>query len=156
MVGFGFDVHQLAPNETLVLGGVAIESPIGTVAHSDGDVVLHALVDALLGSMGLGDIGEHFPDSDPQWKGAASIRFLRHAVQLVNDQQCKIVNIDATIVLESPKISTYKQSMREVIAEACDIPVQRVNVKATTSEHLGYVGRKEGVHAFVICEVQPK
>ena len=154
MVGFGFDVHRLEEGRTLVLGGVEIPSPHGTVAHSDGDVVLHALVDALLGALALGDIGEHFPDTDPEWKGAASSRFVDHAVKLVREQGCMIVNVDCTLVLESPKILPYKLAMRERIAELCGIALERVSVKATTSERMGYVGRREGVHAFVICEVR--
>ncbi len=155
MVGFGFDVHRLAEGESLVLAGVTIPSPIGTVAHSDGDVVLHALVDALLGALALGDIGEHFPDSDPRWKGAASSRFVEHAVALVRDAGYRIINVDCTLVLESPKILPYKTQMRENIAQLCGLPVERVAVKATTSERIGYVGRREGVHAWVVCEVQP-
>jgi 2-C-methyl-D-erythritol 2,4-cyclodiphosphate synthase len=154
MVGFGFDVHRLEEGRTLVLGGVEIPSPHGTVAHSDGDVVLHALVDALLGALALGDIGEHFPDTDPEWKGAASSQFVDHAVKLVREQGCMIVNVDCTLVLESPKILPYKLAMRERIAELCGIALERVSVKATTSERMGYVGRREGVHAFVICEVR--
>ncbi len=137
-----------------MLGGVEIPSPHGTVAHSDGDVVLHALVDALLGALALGDIGEHFPDTDPRWKDAASSRFVEHAVQLVKQHGCEIVNVDCALVLESPKILPYKQAMRERIAEMCGIALNRVSVKATTSERMGYVGRREGVHAFVICEVR--
>lgn len=154
MVGFGFDVHRLEEGRRLVLGGVEIPSPHGTVAHSDGDVVLHALVDALLGALALGDIGEHFPDTDPEWKGAASSQFVDHAVKLVRKQGCEIVNVDCTLVLESPKILPYKQAMRERIAEMCGLALNRVSVKATTSERMGYVGRREGVHAFVICEVR--
>lgn len=154
MVGFGFDVHRLEEGRRLVLGGVEIPSPHGTVAHSDGDVVLHALVDALLGALALGDIGEHFPDTDPRWKDAASSRFVEHAVRLVSEQGCRIVNVDCTLVLESPKILPYKQAMRESIAMMCGLGIERVSVKATTSERMGYVGRREGVHAFVICEVR--
>ncbi len=156
MVGFGFDVHRLAEGHSLVLAGVEIPSPIGTVAHSDGDVVFHALVDALLGALALGDIGEHFPDTDPTWKGAASSQFVEHAVGLIRQHQCRIVNVDCTLVLESPKILPFKQAMRENIARLCGLPLERVAVKATTSERMGYVGRKEGVHAFVACEVQPE
>jgi 2-C-methyl-D-erythritol 2,4-cyclodiphosphate synthase len=156
MVGFGFDVHRLAAKETLVLGGVVIQSDVGTVAHSDGDVVLHALVDALLGSLALGDIGEHFPDSDPLWKGASSNVFVEHALNMVTNQGFRVVNVDATIVLEQPKLAPYKNQMRMHIAALCSLPVERVSVKATTSEHLGYVGRGEGVQAWVICEVQPQ
>lgn len=155
MIGLGFDVHALAPSQTLVLAGVTIASDVGTVAHSDGDVVLHALVDALLGSLALGDIGEHFPDSDMQWKNASSDVFVKHAMALVRSARHYVVNVDCTIVLQSPKILGYKQQMRENIAGLCKIPVTRVSVKATTSEHLGYVGRSEGVHAWVVCEVQP-
>lgn len=154
MVGFGFDVHRLAEGHSLVLAGVDIPSPKGTVAHSDGDVLFHALVDALLGALALGDIGEHFPDTDPQWKGAGSSLFVEHAVALVRAQGCYIVNIDCTLVLESPKILPYKQAMRENIARLTALPMERVAVKATTSERMGYVGRGEGVHAYVVCEVQ--
>ncbi len=155
MVGFGFDVHRLAEGQTLVLAGVEIPSPIGTVAHSDGDVIFHALVDALLGAIALGDIGEHFPDTDPRWKGAASSQFVEHAVGLLRERSYTIINVDCTLVLESPKILSFKPQMRENIAQLCGLPLERVAVKATTSERMGYVGRKEGVHAFVVCEVQP-
>jgi len=155
MVGFGFDVHRLSEGESLVLAGVTIPSTIGTVAHSDGDVLLHALVDALLGALALGDIGEHFPDTDERWKGAPSSVFVEHAVQLITAHACHIVNVDCTLVLESPKILPYKTEMRQNIATLCSLAIERVAVKATTSERIGYVGRKEGVHAWVICEVQP-
>lgn len=155
MIGLGFDVHRLAPGESLVLGGVTIPSEIGTVAHSDGDVILHALVDAILGAVAMGDIGEHFPDTDPQWKGASSSVFVQHAVKIVTEAGYRLINIDATLVLQSPKILPYKAEMRENIATMCGLPLERVSVKATTSEHLGYAGRKEGVHAWVVCEVQP-
>lgn len=154
MVGFGFDVHRLEPGRPLILGGVEIPSPHGTVAHSDGDVVYHALVDALLGALALGDIGEHFPDTDPRWKGAASSLFVEHAVELVRASGHRIINVDCTLVLESPKILPFKTKMRENIAQLCALPLDRVAVKATTSERMGYVGRREGVHAFVVCEVQ--
>ena len=155
MVGFGFDVHRLAEGQTLVLAGVEIPSPIGTVAHSDGDVIFHALVDARRGAIALGDIGEHFPDTDPRWKGAASSQFVEHAVALLREGGYRIINVDCTLVLESPKILPFKPQMRENIARLCGLPLERVAVKATTSERMGYVGRKEGVHAFVACEVQP-
>lgn len=154
MVGFGFDVHRLEPGRPLILGGVEIPSPHGTVAHSDGDVVFHALVDALLGALALGDIGEHFPDTDPRWKGAASSLFVEHAVGLVRSTGHRIINIDCTLVLESPKILPFKLQMRENMARLCGLPLERVAVKATTSERMGYIGRREGVHAFVVCEVQ--
>jgi 2-C-methyl-D-erythritol 4-phosphate cytidylyltransferase / 2-C-methyl-D-erythritol 2,4-cyclodiphosphate synthase len=156
MIGLGFDVHRLADGESLWLGGIEIPSERGTVAHSDGDVILHALVDALLGAIGAGDIGEHFPDSDPQWKGASSSVFVEHAVSLVRERECTIINVDVTVVLQAPKILDHKAAMRSRIAVLCGLDEGRVNVKATTSEHLGYAGRKEGVHAWVVCEVQPE
>ncbi|MCX6140241.1 MAG: 2-C-methyl-D-erythritol 2,4-cyclodiphosphate synthase [Candidatus Kapabacteria bacterium] len=149
-------MHRLAEGESLVLGGVTVPSPLGTVAHSDGDVMFHALVDALLGALALGDIGEHFPDTDPKWKGAPSSAFVEHAVRLIAEHNCYIVNIDCTLVLESPKILPFKMEMRQNIATLCGLSIDRVAVKATTSERIGYVGRKEGVHAYVICEVQPR
>lgn len=155
MIGFGFDVHRLAEGETLILGGIPVESPFGTVAHSDGDVVLHALTDALLGAAGLGDIGEHFPDTDPQWRGAASSQFVLHAMMLLNEAGLKPVNVDVALTLEAPKIKQYKQPMREHIAMLCSLPPERVNIKATTNEKLGYVGRGEGVQAYCVCFVQP-
>ncbi|MBX7156657.1 MAG: 2-C-methyl-D-erythritol 2,4-cyclodiphosphate synthase [Bacteriodetes bacterium] len=154
MVGLGYDVHRLAEGESLILGGVRIESPIGTVAHSDGDVLLHALCDAILGAAGLGDIGEHFPDTDTKWKNADSTRFVTAVVEMITEQQLQLVNVDVTLVLESPKILPYKQQMRSTIALLCGLPEQRVNLKATTSEKLGFVGNKEGVQAYAICQLQ--
>ena len=156
MIGLGFDVHKLEEGQELVLGGVTIPSTIGTIAHSDGDVVLHSLVDAILGALALGDIGEHFPDTDPKWKEAESGQFVEHAVNLMKQEGYTLVNVDATIVLQTPKILPYKDAMRERIAQLCGLPVKRVSVKATTSEHLGYAGRKEGVHAWVVTELQPR
>lgn len=153
MIGFGYDVHALASGHHLVLAGVTIPSEIGTVAHSDGDVIFHALVDALLGALALGDIGEHFPDSDEQWKGASSSVFVEHAISLLHSHGYKPLNVDCTLVLQSPKILPFKEAMRTNIATLCKLPLQRVSVKATTSEHLGFVGRSEGVQAWVVCEV---
>jgi 2-C-methyl-D-erythritol 2,4-cyclodiphosphate synthase len=153
MIGFGYDIHRLAEGESLVLGGVDIPSLHGTVAHSDGDVVLHALVDALLGALALGDIGEHFPDTDPRWKGAPSSHFVAHAVKLVRESGHRIVNVDVSLVLQAPKILAYKQAMRECIADLTGLSLQRVSVKATTAERLGFAGRLEGVQAWVACEV---
>jgi 2-C-methyl-D-erythritol 2,4-cyclodiphosphate synthase len=150
MVGLGYDVHRLAEGRPLVLAGVTIPSEKGAVAHSDGDVVFHALVDALLGAAALGDIGEWFPDTDARWKGASSTQFVEHTIGLLASHGLRVVNIDATLVLESPKISAFKQEMRENISRACQLPVQRVSVKATTSERIGFVGRGEGVEATVI------
>ncbi|MFM2133754.1 MAG: hypothetical protein RL156_1035 [Bacteroidota bacterium] len=153
MTGFGYDVHRLAPGETLVLGGVSIESPIGTVAHSDGDVVLHALCDALLGAAGLGDIGEHFPDTDPQWKDAPSSKFVLHVCSLLQSHNLHIVNADIALTLEAPKILPYKQRMRSTIASLLSLPENRVNIKATTAEKLGFIGRGEGVACYCVCQL---
>lgn len=154
MIGIGFDVHKLVEKRPLVLAGVTIPSEKGALAHSDGDVILHALCDALLGAMGVGDIGDHFPDTDPQWKGASSSVFVQHVTLLMQERRLFIVNIDCTLVLQEPKIAAYKHEMKSAIAALCSIPESRVNIKATTNEHLGYVGRNEGVHAFVVCELQ--
>lgn len=151
MVGFGYDVHKLAEGESLVLGGVAIPSPVGTVAHSDGDVLLHAVCDALLGAAGLGDIGEHFPDTKEEYRGISSMELLARVVAMLVPAGMEVVNIDCTLVLETPKISPYKQSMRQNIALACGLPVERVSVKATTSEGLGFVGAQQGVQAYAVC-----
>ena len=153
MTGFGYDVHRLAPGETLVLGGVSIESPIGTIAHSDGDVVLHALCDALLGAAGLGDIGEHFPDTDPQWKNAPSSKFVLHVCSLLQSHNLHIVNADIALTLEAPKILPYKQRMRSTIASLLSLPENRVNIKATTAEKLGFIGRGEGVACYCVCQL---
>jgi 2-C-methyl-D-erythritol 2,4-cyclodiphosphate synthase len=155
MVGFGFDVHKLVQGDRLMLGGVAIPGNVQALAHSDGDVVLHALVDALLGSTGLGDIGERFPDSDDTWKNAASSLFVMEAMTLVTEAGYRVVNIDVTVILEDPKIGPYKDEMKKTIAKLCEVQVQRVNIKATTSEKMGYVGRGEGVCAHVVCQVEP-
>ncbi|MCS7177605.1 MAG: 2-C-methyl-D-erythritol 2,4-cyclodiphosphate synthase [Candidatus Kapabacteria bacterium] len=154
MVGFGYDVHRLVDGGKLVIGGVEIPSPKGVLAHSDGDVLLHALCDALLGAAGLGDIGEHFPDSDPAYRGVSSRVFVERVVGLLAEQGYRVVNVDVTVVLQQPKIAPYREAMRHTIAELCRIPVERVSVKATTPEHLGFVGREEGIAAFCVCEIQ--
>ncbi len=156
MVGFGFDVHRLAVNESLILGGVNIESLFGTVAHSDGDVLLHALMDALLGAAGLGDIGEHFPDTDEKYKNADSMQLTAKVVELLDNSGYSIVNIDATLNLEKPKISPYKNAMKEKIAKICNLPENRVNIKATTNEKLGYIGKSEGIIAYCVAEIHYK
>lgn len=156
MVGFGYDVHALAEGESLVLGGVVIPSPIGTVAHSDGDVLLHAVCDALLGAAGLGDIGEHFPDTSAEFKNISSMELLARVVALLHTTGYEIVNLDATLVLERPKILPYKAAMRENIATVCTIPVQRVSVKATTSEGMGFVGTGQGVQAYCACFIRER
>jgi len=154
MVGLGYDVHRLASGETLVLGGVVIDSRLGTVAHSDGDVLVHAIMDALLGALALGDIGLHFPDTHPEWRGADSIAMLKRVHQLIQNEGAHIVNIDSTVVLETPRLRPHIEAMRERIAEALALDTKRVSIKATTSERLGFVGREEGVAAYAVAQVE--
>lgn len=150
----GFDVHAFGPGDHVVLGGLRIPHTMGLAGHSDADVVLHALTDALLGTIGSGDIGHHFPPSDPQWKGASSDRFLIHAADLVRAAGGRIAHLDATVVCEAPKIGPHREAMRERIAAIVDLPVARVSVKATTSEQLGFTGRREGIAALAAATVR--
>lgn len=150
----GFDVHAFGPGDHVWLGGVRIPHEFGLSGHSDADVVLHALTDALLGTIGSADIGHHFPPSDPQWKGAASDRFLAHAAALVREAGGRIAHLDATVICEAPKIGPHRETMRERIAEIAGIPVARVSVKATTSERLGFTGRREGIAALAAATVR--
>jgi 2-C-methyl-D-erythritol 2,4-cyclodiphosphate synthase len=154
MVGFGYDVHRLAEGESLILGGVQIDSAFGTVAHSDGDVLVHAVIDALLGAAGLSDIGELFPDTDAKYKGADSMKLLEEVVRAIRGEYFEIVNIDVQVVLEKPKLSSHKSQMRANIAKVCNLPERRVNVKATTHEKLGPFGQGEGMAAFAVAELK--
>jgi 2-C-methyl-D-erythritol 4-phosphate cytidylyltransferase/2-C-methyl-D-erythritol 2,4-cyclodiphosphate synthase len=149
-VGFGYDVHQLAEGEELWLCGVKIAHDRGLSGHSDADVAIHALVDAILGAVGAGDIGQHFPPSDPQWRGASSDRFLSHAVLLAADAGYRPGNIDVTIVCEAPRIGPYRGAMRERLAEILGVDIGAVSVKATTTERLGFTGRGEGIAANAV------
>src|SRR5436309_6890837 len=154
MVGFGYDIHRLAPGESLIIGGVHFpDAPLGTVAHSDGDVLLHAIMDALLGALSLGDIGKHFPDTDPQYKNANSIELLKKVRSLIDSKKVQIVNIDSTIVLERPKLQEHTDAMRKNISDALNLKLEQVSVKATTSEKIGFIGREEGVAAYAVCEL---
>jgi 2-C-methyl-D-erythritol 4-phosphate cytidylyltransferase / 2-C-methyl-D-erythritol 2,4-cyclodiphosphate synthase len=152
--GFGFDVHQFAAGDHVWLGGVRIAHKRGVTGHSDADVVLHALVDAILGALSEGDIGVHFPPSDPQWRGASSDRFLAFAVERVKARGGRIAHLDATIVCEAPRIGPHRDAMRARIAEIAGIPAGRVGVKATTSEKLGFTGRGEGIAAFANATIR--
>ncbi|TBU99987.1 2-C-methyl-D-erythritol 2,4-cyclodiphosphate synthase [Stutzerimonas kirkiae] len=151
-IGHGYDVHRFGDGDHLVLGGVHIPYHRGFVAHSDGDVLLHALSDALLGACALGDIGRHFPDTDPRYKGADSRVLLRHVVSLVLARGWRIGNVDATILAQAPKMAPHIEAMRALIAEDLQLDIDQVNVKATTTELLGFVGREEGiaVHAVTL------
>ena len=153
-IGTGYDVHSFVPGDHVWLGGVKIPHHAGLNGHSDSDVALHALTDAILGAIGEGDIGFHFPPSDPQWKGAASSIFLRHAGDLVAKRGGRIVNLDVTIVAEAPRIGPYAPAMRAVIAETLGISADRVAVKATTNEKLGFIGREEGIVSIASASVE--
>ncbi len=149
-IGHGYDVHALAEGLRLVLCGVEIEHTKGCVAHSDGDVAIHAICDALLGALALGDIGKLFPDSDARYKGIDSTLLLKHVVELVASNEYKISNIDCTIAMQRPKLRPHIDHMRERLAEVMGITIDRVSVKATTTEHLGFEGREEGVSATAV------
>ena len=151
--GIGYDVHPLAKGETLIIGGVKIDSPVGSVGHSDGDVLLHAIVDALLGAANLGDIGQHFPSSDERWKGKDSIHFLQHAVKLVHDEGFEIDHIDSTVILEEPKLADIILEMSKKIAHTLHIDESSVSVKATTTDKMGFIGRGEGVGAVAVATI---
>jgi 2-C-methyl-D-erythritol 2,4-cyclodiphosphate synthase len=149
-VGSGFDVHAFGAGDHLMLGGVRIAHSRGVVAHSDGDVLLHALCDALLGAAGLGDIGQHFPDSDPRWKGAASARFVTAVLELLQARRLAVLNADLTVIAEAPRIAPHREAICREVARLLEVPVERVNLKATTTERLGFLGRAEGVAAQAV------
>ncbi len=149
-VGLGHDTHRLAPDRPLILGGVPIKHPLGLVGHSDADVLLHAITDALLGAAGLGDIGEHFPDTDPQYAGVDSAKLLTAALTLVQGLGWTISNLDCTIHAQAPKLAPHKRAIRRRLAELLQIPVDSVNVKAKTGERVGPVGREEALSADAV------
>ena len=148
--GIGWDNHRTAPGRPMILGGVTIESEIGLEGHSDADVLLHAITDAILGALALGDIGEHFPDSDPQWRGADSIRFLDRACDLARERQWEFSNVDSIIILERPKLKPHREAMRRNIAKALGIAEDRVSVKYKTSEKVGPVGEGRAAEAHAV------
>jgi 2-C-methyl-D-erythritol 2,4-cyclodiphosphate synthase len=151
--GIGWDSHRLAEGRRLVLGGVRVEHPLGLVGFSDADALTHAVIDALLGAAGLGDIGEHFPDTDERWRDADSIELLGSVRGMVGDAGLTLVNVDATVLCEAPKLGPYRSKMRERLAGALGLPPASVNVKFTTAEGMGWVGRGEGVAAMAIATV---
>lgn len=154
-IGHGIDVHRFGPGDHVMLGGVRIPHEAGLVAHSDGDVALHALADALLGALALGDIGQHFPDTDAAYAGADSRVLLRHVASLVRGHAHQVANVDLTVLAERPRLSPHILAMRSAIAEDLGIPVERVSVKATTTEQLGFVGRREGIEAHAVVLLWP-
>jgi 2-C-methyl-D-erythritol 2,4-cyclodiphosphate synthase len=149
-IGFGFDSHQLKPATELILGGISIPSDVGSVGHSDADVLIHAICDALLGAANLGDIGTHFPDTNPKYKGADSKKLLREVVALLNEKNYHIVNIDTTICLEKPKIAPFTGDIQKKLSEVMGIPEFDISVKAKTSEKMGFIGRGEGISAYAV------
>jgi 2-C-methyl-D-erythritol 2,4-cyclodiphosphate synthase len=148
--GLGWDSHRITPSRALILGGVAVECEFGLEGHSDADILLHAITDAVLGAAALGDIGMHFPDTDPRWKGAGSVQFLQHAVQIAAQQGFALVNVDSTVILERPKLKDYRQQIRESVAAALGLDVSRVSVKFKTAEKVGPVGEGRSAEAQAI------
>jgi 2-C-methyl-D-erythritol 4-phosphate cytidylyltransferase/2-C-methyl-D-erythritol 2,4-cyclodiphosphate synthase len=151
--GFGFDVHQLIPGEGMHLGGVFIPGEFALLGHSDADALLHAVCDGILGAMGEGDIGEHFPPTDPLWEGVSSDRFVLHALSLLKQRGGRILNLDTLIICETPKIAPHRSAIKERLCHILALPQDRVNVKATTTETLGFTGRKEGLAAQATVSV---
>ena len=150
-IGHGYDVHRLVENRKLILGGVEIPYEKGLLGHSDADVLLHAVCDALLGAAALGDIGKHFPDTDPAYKGIDSRKLLRYVVNLINKSGYSVGNIDCTVIAQQPKLKDCIEDMRKNIAEDCDVDISCVNVKATTEEKLGFTGDGSGISAHAVC-----
>ena len=155
-IGHGYDVHKFAENRKCIIGGIEIPFELGLLGHSDADVLLHAISDALLGAAALGDIGKHFPDTDPAWKGADSAKLLAQVAKMIGEEGYRINNIDSTVLAQKPKLAPHIQGMREKIAAACGIDVNCVSVKATTEEGLGFTGAMEGIAAHAVCLLEAK
>jgi len=155
-IGHGFDVHRLVEGRSCIIGGVTIAHDKGLDGHSDADVLLHAICDALLGAAGLGDIGKHFPPTDNRYKGIDSRTLLQHVVSLLNDEAYVVSNIDATVICEAPKLSPHTAQMCRNIAQDCGVEVNQVNIKATTTEKLGFAGRGEGIAAEAVCLIEKR
>jgi 2-C-methyl-D-erythritol 2,4-cyclodiphosphate synthase len=154
--GIGYDLHRLADGRKLIIGGIEIPFDKGPVGHSDGDVLTHALCDALFGAAGLGDIGAHFPDTDPKWKGANSLIFLEHARKLLDEKKFRIEHVDAIVILEKPKLGPHFPKMREVLAGALGVPTDRIHLKAKTNEGVDAVGRGEAIAAYAVATLFQK
>ena len=149
-IGNGYDIHKLVNNKPLILGGIEIPHSMGLLGHSDADVLTHAIMDALLGALSLGDIGHYFPPSDPQWKGANSMMLMERVIKIVRSQGWNIGNIDSTVVAEQPKLKPHLKSMRNAIAKILNIDAEQISIKATTNERLGPVGREKGICAYAV------
>lgn len=150
-IGIGYDVHKLVPDRKLILGGVEIEYEKGLLGHSDADVLVHAIMDAMLGALALGDIGKHFPDTDPKYKGADSIKLLEYVNNLIGSKGYKVNNIDSIIIAQAPKMAPHILNMRQNISKAINVDIDCINVKATTEEGLGFTGSKEGISSQAVC-----
>lgn len=155
-IGHGYDVHKLCENRKLILGGVEIPYEKGLLGHSDADVLVHSVMDSLLGAAALGDIGKHFPDSDPEYKDADSIKLLKYVVRILDENGYVISNIDSTVVAQAPKLASFIGQMRENIADACNIDLNCVSVKATTEEKLGFTGEGRGISSTSVCLIDKK
>ena len=155
-IGHGYDVHKSVSDRKLFLGGVEIESNSGLLGHSDADVLLHAICDALLGAAALGDIGKHFPDNDSRYKDISSLKLLKETVKLLSENGFEIINVDSTVIAQAPKLSPYIEKMRENISKTLGIEISRVSVKATTEEGLGFTGTKQGIAAHAVCLINEK
>ncbi|WP_245676507.1 2-C-methyl-D-erythritol 2,4-cyclodiphosphate synthase [Crocinitomix algicola] len=147
-IGFGVDIHQLVPGRDLIIGGVKFDSEFGALGHSDADVLLHAICDAILGAANLRDIGFHFPDTDPRYKGADSKKLLKESYKLIKDKGYKVGNIDCTVLLEAPKVNPHIPAMQNVIAELLQVDIDRISIKATRGEKMGFVGNGDGIQAY--------
>ena len=154
--GFGYDIHRLVLNRKLIVGGVEIPFIKGLIGHSDADVLCHAFADALLGAAALGDIGKHFPDTDPRFKDVSSLVLLKHVADLIRSNNYDIINVDATVILQQPKISPYIKRMRENTCQALSVQLDQVSIKATTNEELGFIGLGEGAAAYAVASIQDK
>jgi 2-C-methyl-D-erythritol 2,4-cyclodiphosphate synthase len=153
-VGFGFDLHPLVPGRPLILGGVTIPAEVGLDGHSDADVLAHAVGEALLGALALGDLGRHFPDTEPRWRGVSSVRLLERVVELVRGRGAQPVNVDATVLAQAPRLAPHLPEMAKRLADVLGIPVERVSVKAKSPEGLGLLGRREGIAAMAVVSLE--
>jgi 2-C-methyl-D-erythritol 2,4-cyclodiphosphate synthase len=154
-IGCGYDVHPLVPGRPLMLGGVSVPFEMGLLGHSDADVVVHALCDALLGALALGDLGQHFPSGDERWRGVSSLVFLQHVTSLLRQHQFVVGNADITVVAQRPRLAPYTAQMRQVLAATAGVDPTQISVKATTTDGLGFAGRGEGIAAYAVCLIHP-
>lgn len=155
-IGQSTDIHQLVSDRELILGGVKIDSDLGALGHSDADVLTHVIMESIVGALALGDLGKHFPDTDPQYKGISSIELLKHVIKLMKSKGYRIVNLDSLVIIEKPKLAPYIESMKEKLCPILEIEFDQLNIKATRGEKLGYIGRREGVMAQCVVLLEEK